>query len=223
MSRLTLLIGNKNYSSWSLRPWLVLRMAGIDFEEVRIPLYEPGSNAELLRHSPAGKVPILRDGDLVIWDSLAICEYAAELAPRAKLWPDDRAARAHARSISAEMHSGFVAMRTSMPMNLRVAGARLAVPPSPAVQADVARVVAIFEDCRARHAAHGDFLFGGFTIADAMYAPVATRLRSYGVSLPARSQAWVDAIFALPPMRDWVAAGVAETERIESTEAVLAR
>ncbi len=151
MSPLTLVVGNKNYSSWSLRPWLALRMAGLDFAEERIPLYGPGSRDAILRHSPAGRVPILHDGDLTVWDSLAICEYAAELAPRAGLWPDDRAARAHARSISAEMHAGFAALRNALPMNLRLDGAQLATPPSPEVEADIARILAIFEECRARH------------------------------------------------------------------------
>ena len=214
MSQLTLVIGNKNYSSWSLRPWLALRMAGLDFAEERIPLYGPGSRDAILCHSPAGRVPILHDGDVTIWDSLAICEYVAELAPHAGLWPDDRATRAQARAISAEMHAGFTALRTAMPMNLRLDGARLAAPPSPEVEADIARIVAIFEECRMRHGAAGDFLFGSFTIADAMYAPVATRLRSYSVPLPARSRAWVDALWSLAPMQEWAAAGVAEVERI---------
>jgi glutathione S-transferase len=221
MSGLTLVIGNKNYSSWSLRPWLALRMAGLAFEEIRIPLYQPGSREAILRHSPAGRVPILLHGDVTVWDSLAICEYVAELAPAAKLWPEDRALRAHARSISAEMHSGFTALRSAMPMNMRLSGAQLVKAPSPEVQADVARVVAIFEECRARHGGGGDFLFGRFSIADAMYAPVATRLRSYSVSLPARSQAWVDAIYALPAMREWIAAGVAESERFAEYEALV--
>lgn len=221
MSRLTLVVGNKNYSSWSLRPWLALRMAGLDFDEVRIPLYESDSHDAILRHSPAGKVPVLRDGDVIIWDSLAICEYVAELAPRAGLWPDDRAARAHARSISAEMHAGFAALRSEMPMNLRIERATLAAPPSAAVQADVARITAIFEKCRARHGAAGDFLFGRFTVADAMFAPVATRFRSYSVTLPPRAQTYADALWALAPMREWVAAGVAETERFPNYEALV--
>ena len=222
MSRLVLVIGNKNYSSWSLRPWLALRMAGLDFEEVRIPLYEPGSHDAILRHSPAGRVPVLHDGDVTVWDSLAICEYVAELAPQARLWPDDRAVRAHARSISAEMHAGFTALRTAMPMNLRIERATLAASPSAAVQDDVTRIIAIFEACRARHGAAGDYLFGRFTIADAMFAPVATRFRSYSVPLPACAQAYTDALFALAPMREWVAGGVAETERLPDTEALVA-
>jgi glutathione S-transferase len=222
MSRLVLVVGNKNYSSWSLRPWLALRMAGLDFDEVRIPLYAPDSHDAILRHSPAGKVPALRDGDVTVWDSLAICEYVAELAQQAGLWPDERAVRAHARSISAEMHAGFAALRSAMPMNLRIERATLAAPPSAAVQADVARITAIFEECRARYGAAGDFLFGRFTIADAMFAPVATRFRSYSVPLPPRAQAYADALWALAPMREWAAAGVAETERFPDYEALVA-
>jgi glutathione S-transferase len=198
-----------------------MRMAGLDFAEERIPLYAPGSRDAILRHSPAGRVPILHDGDVTIWDSLAICEYAAELAPRAGLWPDDRATRAHARSISAEMHAGFGALRTAMPMNLRLDGAQLVKPPSSEVQADVARIVAIFEECRARQGDTGAFLFGRFTIADAMYAPVATRLRSYSVPLPERSQAYVEALWSLAPMQEWAAAGVAEVERFLEYEALV--
>jgi len=222
MPRLVLVIGNKNYSSWSLRPWLALRVAGLDFEELRIGLYQPDSREQILRHSPAGKVPILHDGDVTVWDSLAICEYAAELAPGAGLWPGDRAARAFARSISAEMHAGFAALRNALPMNLRISGARLAKRPSPEAQADIARITAIFEECRARHGAGGEFLFGRFTIADAMFAPVATRFRSYSVPLPPRSQSYADALCSLAPMREWIAAAVAEAERFPETEALVA-
>ena len=222
MPRLILVIGNKNYSSWSLRPWLALRMAGLEFEEIRIGLYQDGSREQILRHSPAGQVPVLRDGDVTVWDSLAICEYAAELAPHAGLWPGDRAARAHARSISAEMHAGFAALRNALQMNVRIAGARLAKAPSPEVQADIARITAIFEDCRARHGADGAFLFGAFTIADAMFAPVATRFRSYSVPLPPRSQAYVDTVCSLAPMREWIAAGAAEPERFPEVEKLVA-
>jgi len=220
-----LVIGNKNYSSWSLRPWLALRMAGIAFEELRIPLYEAGSKAAILLHSPAGKVPILRDGDVTVWESLAICEYAAELAPGAGLWPAEPAARAHARAISAEMHAGFFALRGSMPMNLRAEGAR--IPIESAVRADIDRVVAIWQECRARFgaavpsgASGGPFLFGAFTNADAMFAPVVTRFHSYGVALPASAQAYLDAVRALPAMQEWAAAGVVEAERMPDTDAV---
>jgi glutathione S-transferase len=213
-----LVIGNKNYSSWSLRPWLALRMAGIPFEEVRIPLYVPGARDAILRHSPAGKVPVLRDGDVTVWESLAICEYAAELAPHAGLWPAEPAARAHARAICAEMHAGFVALRSALPMNLRAEGARIAL--APEVEADVARVVAIWEECRARFGAGGPLLFGVFTNADAMFAPVVTRFHSYGVALPPAAQAYADAVRALAPMREWTAAGVAEAERMAETDAI---
>ncbi|RIL07668.1 MAG: glutathione S-transferase [Proteobacteria bacterium] len=222
MAQRVLVIGNKNYSSWSLRPWLTLRMAGIDFEEIVIPLYGPDSKQAILRHSPAGKVPILRDGDRTVFESLAICEYAAELAPDAGLWPADAGARAHARSISCEMHAGFAALRSAMPMNLRVVGRRLATPPPPEVDHEIARIVAIFEECRERFGAAGPFLFGGFTIADAMFAPVLTRLRSYSVALPPRSQAYSDAVFALAPMEAWIRDARAETERIAMSEVPLA-
>lgn len=220
---LTLVVGNKNYSSWSLRPWLALRMAEIPFEEIVIPLYEPISKAQILRHSPAGKVPVLRDGERVVFDSLAICEYAAELAPAAGLWPADAGARAHARSISAEMHAGFGALRHALPMNLRVRGAALATPPNTEVQADIARVTAILEDSRERFGAAGPFLFGAFGIADAMFAPVATRFRSYSVALPARAQAWVDTVLAVAPFLEWERAAIAEPQRFAETEAVIAR
>ena len=218
MARSLLVVGNKNYSSWSLRPWLALRVAGVDFEEVRIPLYRDDTPAAIARWSPAGKVPVLRHGDVTVWESLAICEYAAEvLAPGAGLWPAEPAARAHARAIAAEMHAGFGALREALPMNLR---ARVRLPLSPAVRADVERVVAIWEDCRARFGAGGPFLFGAFGIADAMYAPVATRFDSYGVSLPPVARSYADALRALAPMREWTEAGVAETERVEATDAI---
>jgi glutathione S-transferase len=221
MARPVLVIGNKNYSSWSLRPWLALRVAGVAFDEVRIPLYRADSKPALLLWSPAGKVPVLRHGDVTVWESLAICEYAAEaLAPGAGLWPAAPAARAHARSIAAEMHAGFSSLRSALPMNLR---ARVRLPVESAVRADVDRVVALWEDCRARFGAGGPFLFGAFTIADAMYAPVATRFRSYGVALPPVAQAYADALWALPAMQEWAAAGVAEPERIEATDAVALR
>ncbi|HSJ96601.1 MAG TPA: glutathione S-transferase family protein [Myxococcota bacterium] len=218
MARRVLVIGNKNYSSWSLRPWLALRMGGVEFEEVRIPLYREDSKAAILRYSPSGKVPIWIEDGVTVWESLAICERAAERAPGAGLWPADPAARAHARAISAEMHAGFSALRNAMPMNLRAAGARIAV--GPEVRADVERIVAIWEDCRARFGAGGPFLFGAFTNADAMYAPVVTRFHSYGVSLPLAAQVYADAVRALPAMQEWAAAGVAEAERIEETDRV---
>ena len=205
---LKLVIGDHNFSSWSLRPWLAARQAGLPFDEVHIRLHAAGAKENILKHSPSGKVPCLTDGSTVIWDSLAICEYLAELAP--SLWPADRAARAEARSISAEMHSGFTALRQNMAMDIR------ALKPgqgrTPEVEADIARIVAIWENCRRRHAAGGPFLFGSFSIADAMYAPVIWRFASHVEVLSSVSQAWADVMFALPAMREWQAGALAEAE-----------
>jgi glutathione S-transferase len=200
----TLVVGNKNYSSWSLRPWLAMRHAGIAFNEVVIPLYQQGSKAALLAYSPAGRVPVLVHGDRAIWDSLAILEYLAETVPDAALWPQDPAARALARCVSAEMHAGFAALRAGLSMNLRehLPGRRR----SDAVAADIARVTAIWRDCRARFGEAGPFLFGRFSIADAMYAPVATRFRTYAVELDPVSRTYADTILALPAFLEWQAA-----------------
>ena len=216
MPSLTLIIGNKNYSSWSLRPWLLLRQAGIPFDEVRIPLYAPGSTEALAAWSPSGKVPALHDGDLRVWDSLAICEYLNERFPDKQLWPADAAARAVARSVSAEMHAGFSALREHMPMNIRAR--RPGQGRTPECLADVARILAIWTECRARFGGGGNFLFGRFCIADAMYAPVVLRFQTYGVALEGAARDYADAVLALPALREWVAAGVAETERIEQFE-----
>jgi glutathione S-transferase len=216
VSDLTLVIGNKNYSSWSLRPWLALKQAGIAFDEVRIPLYEPRSKSALLEHSPAGKVPVLHDGDVTVWDSLAICEYLAERFPHNNLWPQDAGARAQARAVSAEMHSGFPDLRSRMPMNLR--SSHPGRGRDDAVNADIARVVALWSDCRERHAARGPFLFGTFSIADAMYAPVATRFITYGVELPPLCAQYVEQLRALPALQEWYAAARIETEFIARAE-----
>jgi glutathione S-transferase len=204
----TLVVGNKNYSSWSLRPWLAMRQAGIAFDEVVIPLYRPESKAAILAQSPAGKVPVLRHGDRVVWDSLAIMEYLAETCPDAAFWPENPAARALARCISAEMHAGFQALRGGMSMNLRehLPGQGR----SDAVAADIARVTAIWRECRERFGEPGPFLFGRFSIADAMYAPVATRFRTYAVELDPVCQAYADTILALPSFLEWQAAAEAE-------------
>ncbi len=210
----TLVIGNKNYSSWSLRAWLAMRQAGIVFEEVLVPLSQPDTRARLLTHSPSGLVPVLRHGDRVIWESLAILEYLAEQGPG--LWPEDPAARSFARSISAEMHAGFAALRTHMPMNLRKA-----LPGrgrGPGVSDDIERVTAIWRECRDRFGTGGPFLFGRFTAADAMYAPVATRLRTYGVALDPVSQAWANAALAVAAFREWEEAARAEPWVIEEDE-----
>jgi glutathione S-transferase len=198
---LKLILGNKNYSSWSLRPYLALAHTGAPFDEVVIPLNRPDTREKILAWSPAGRVPILRHQELAVWDSLAICEYVAELFPAAGLWPADRAARAVARSVSAEMHSGFAALRGSLPMNVR-AEKRKTVPAEAA--ADIERIRAIWRDCRERFGEGGPFLFGAFSIADAMFAPVVTRLRTYGVTIDGVEVAYAQAIWDLPSLQRWV-------------------
>ncbi len=216
MVEFTLIIGNKNYSSWSLRAWLAMAASGAAFDEVRIPLDAPDTRARILEHSSAGRVPVLHDGGLTIWESLAICEHLAERFPGAGLWPADPAARAQARAVACEMHAGFAALRRGMPMNCR---ARLpGKGRSPAVDADIARIAEIWRECRARFGAGGDFLFGGFGVADAMFAPVASRFTTYAVGLDPVSQAYVDAVLARPAMQAWYAAARAEPERIEREE-----
>jgi glutathione S-transferase len=210
MPSLVLVIGNKAYSSWSLRPWLLMKQAGIPFEELRLSLYNQDARQALLTYSPTGRVPVLKDGAITIWDSLAICEYLAEQYPRMQLWPADGAARAHARSISAEMHSGFITLRSQMPMNVRRKLPRRTQ--SADLDADIARIEAIWNQCRALHSAQGPFLFGGFCIADAMYAPVASRLHTYGVSLGGAAGQYAGAMQALPAMQEWIAGARTETE-----------
>ena len=200
MSKPTLVIGNKNYSSWSLRPWLALRKAGIEFEEVKILLDKPDTKSRILEHSPAGKVPVLIVDGQSIWDSLSICEWAAERRP--DLWPKDPADRAHARSISAEMHSGFSALRTVWPMVFTREGLRHVT--SGGVQRDIDRINDLWTSCRIEFGSGGDFLFGKFSIADAMYAPVASRFVTYGpVELSPEAAAWRDMMMALPAMKEW--------------------
>jgi glutathione S-transferase len=205
---LTLVIGNKNYSSWSMRPWLALAHHKIPFEEILIPLYEPGSREKILAHSPAGKVPVLVDGEARVWESLAILEHLAERFPQAALWPKDAAARAHARAISTEMHAGFAALRQHCPMNLKRQKSR---PLTPEVENDVARVGELWRDARARFGKGGEYLFGAFSAADCMYAPVATRFKSYEIKTDPVTAAYVEAIHALPAFRQWREAGLKES------------
>jgi glutathione S-transferase len=214
MSHYRLVIGNKNYSSWSLRPWLAMKHAGIAFEEMRIPLYGPDSKQRLSQVSPSGKVPVLIDGELAIWDSLAICEYLAER--HAGLWPADAAARAVSRAVCAEMHSGFGNLRTNMTMNIRKDYAGKGA--TAGVSQDIARIFAVWADCRDRFGAGGPFLFGHFSVADAMYAPVVLRFRTYAVAPPPNLAGYCETMLALPAMRDWIAASVAETESIPSED-----
>jgi len=206
----TLVIGNKNYSSWSMRPWLALKAAGIAFDEVQIPLYTGDADKRrILAFTPSGKVPVLVDGDVTIWDSLAIIEYAAERFPKAQLWPDDVAARAHARSVAAEMHSGFPALRNECGMNIhRPVGPK---PLSDAALADIARVKKIWADCRARYGRFGPYLFGGFTGVDAMFAPVVHRFRTYAIELDPVAAGYVAVMSALPAFQEWTQAALAET------------
>ncbi|MDE2329235.1 MAG: glutathione S-transferase family protein [Bradyrhizobium sp.] len=214
---LKLVIGNKNYSSWSMRPWLALRANNIDFEEVFIPLYTGDADKRrILDVTRSGKVPALVDGDITVWDSLAIIEYLAERFPDARLWPEDRASRAHARSISAEMHSGFVALRNECGMNLhRPIGA---VPLSDDARANIARIQQIWSECRKRYGNSGPFLFGAFSGADAMFAPVVHRFRTYAVEVTPVAADYMNAMMAQPAFQEWTRAGLAETIVIERFE-----
>jgi glutathione S-transferase len=215
--KLKLVIGNKNYSSWSMRPWVALRASNIDFDEVFIPLYTGEEDKKrILAFAPSGKVPALVDGDVTIWDSLAIIEYVAERFPQARLWPEDRARRAHARSISAEMHSGFPALRKECGMNLHrpVRAIKL----SDDARADIARVQQIWMECRERYGKLGPFLFGSFGAADAMFAPVVHRFRTYAIAVAPEIQAYMETMMALPAFREWTRRGLAETIIIEKLE-----
>jgi glutathione S-transferase len=201
-----LVIGNKNYSSWSLRPWVALKVFGFEFDEVRIALYGPGSKEKILKYSPAGKVPVLVDGKTTVWDSLAILEYLAE--KNRKLWPVDPADRARARSVSAEMHSGFPYLREHMSMNVRkrYPGKGRA----PEVLIEIERIKAIWNEAKR------PFLFGAFSAADAMYAPVVLRFRTYEVELPRACRAYMEAMLELPALQEWIAAAERETETISA-------
>lgn len=215
MANPLLVIGNKNYSSWSLRGWLALRKAGVDFEEQRLPLDTPEFSRDICTLSPSRRVPALHDGDLCIWDSLAIGEYANERWAGGGLLPQDRAERARARAFMAEMHAGFSALRARMPMNCRAEGRRVAIDEK--LQADIDRIFAIWSECLERSG--GPWLFGKFSLADAAYVPVALRFCSYGVQGPAPVQAYVATVLADPDVAAWVQAGRAEKEVVEADEA----
>ncbi len=216
MTILTLVIGNKNYSSWSLRPWLALRQMELEFEEIRIPLYQPGAADQLRQYSPAAKVPVLIHGEVTVWDSGAILAYLTEAFPTLPWLPLDRTARAIAYSISAEMHSSFLALREQMPMNCR--GHFPSRNVSPVVQKDLDRITTLWQDCRQRYRSEGEFLFGSFSVADAMYAPVVLRFATYGVRLSPVNQSYADAIQSLPAMQAWVEAAKLEPETIAAYE-----
>src|ERR1700733_7703882 len=216
MADFTIYIGNRVYSAWSLRGWLPLKQLGVQFDEIVIPLYVEGSRTEILRHSPSGKVPALHHRDRVIWESLAIGEYLAEQFPEAKLWPDDASARAAARAVSAEMHGGFLNLRRELAMNLRRVIPRRVFTAD--ALAEIARIHEIWRDSRARFGQGGPFLFGHFTIADAMFAPVVTRFRTYEIALDAECKRYADAVWNLPAMQKWLAAARQETIVIDKFE-----
>ena len=212
-----LIIGNKNYSSWSLRAWLILSEGGIDFDEHRIRLDTPEFAAQIAAYSAAARVPILLLDEKPVWDTLAIAETLAERWPEKNLWPSDPAARAHARSISAEMHAGFPVLRDAMPMNCRAMGRKVALPDD--LSADIDRIVAIWCDCHRRYSADGDWLFGRFSIADAMFAPVVLRFRTYGINLPASAAAYPARLLESHALQNWLAAAESETEVLDEDEA----
>ncbi|MGA9751397.1 MAG: glutathione S-transferase family protein [Acidobacteriota bacterium] len=207
---LILYIGSKSYSSWSLRPWLTLKQAGAAFSEMKIALHRPDTEERVRAVSPSGYVPLLKEGGLLVWGSLSICEYVAERFPAAGLWPADRAARAVARSVSAEMHAGFPELRKHLSFNCRTRLPGFQVPSEAREDAD--RVLTLWTDLRARFGKEGPFLFGSFSVADAMYAPVVLRFQTYDVKLEGASAAYASAVLELPAVRQWIAEARLETE-----------
>lgn len=216
MKPLTLAIANKNYSSWSMRPWVLLTQAGIAFEEIQLKFSDDGGIPGIGPYSPTHQVPVLIVGGEPVWDSLAICEAVAELFPAKHLWPAAARARQVARSVCAEMHAGFRNLRDAMPMNIRASLPGKGM--SPAVQKDIDRIVSIWESCRARFGDEGELMFGQFSIADAYYAPVATRFLTYAVALPAAAQRYADALLALPAVQAWMAQARRETGFVRADE-----
>ncbi|MBO6510476.1 MAG: glutathione S-transferase family protein [Roseibium sp.] len=214
MKDFELFIGNKNYSSWSFRPWIALKHKGVSFRETLVPFDFDNGNPDFRDFSPSMKVPVLRDGDLTVWDSLAILEYAAECFPEKGLWPSDQKARAHARSISAEMHSGFFALRAACPMNMRRPIEKRNVGDD--VKADVARIVSIWTECLA--ASDGPFLYGDFSIADAMYAPVVSRFMTYGLSEDPIVSRYAEAVTSTQAWQAWEADALKETWIVDVDE-----
>lgn len=216
---LRLVIANKLYSSWSLRPWMVLNAFGIPFEETVIPLRRPETSAAIQKFSPSGKVPALIDGDITVWESLAIIEYLAERFPASAIWPGEKGARAEARAVSNEMHGGFMALRQALPMNL---SKRFMTPVlNDDVKANIARIETLWREMRVDHGGPGPYLFGAFTAADAMFAPVATRLDTYQVPVAKDTRAYIDALLAHPAFAKWKREALAEPFRIEDYEAGL--
>jgi glutathione S-transferase len=214
MSDLTLVIGNRNYSSWSLRPWMLLKHLGLEFREVVIRLDTPTTKDEIEKYGPSGRIPVLLDGDICVWESLAICEYVAESSGRG--WPRDPAARAVARSVSAEMHSGFANLRTAWPMNARARNRRTAS--TPGLESDVDRVDEIWNDCRRRFGAAGPWLFGEYSVADAMYAPVVLRFNTYGARVSETARWYMAAALEDATLQSWLTASKAEPWTLERSE-----
>ena len=216
MSKLTLVIGNKNYSSWSLRPWVFLKHHQIPFTEKRVALYTDTSDAELAPYNSDCKVPVLVDGELLVWDSLAILEYVSEKYLGGKGWPEDPAARAIARSMSAEMHSSFANVRKELPMNCRKKFPHIEL--SSAAVHEIERITSLWRRCRTEHGATGEWLFGNYSIADAMFAPIALRFEGYSIPLDEIERAYVQNVLRQPCIMEWVAAGKAEKEVILEDE-----
>lgn len=211
-----LVIGNKNYSSWSLRAWLLLKEAGIDFDEHRIALDTPDTAREIAAYSSAGRVPVLQIDDMTVWDTMAIAETVAEHWPEKNLWPDNAGARAHARAICAEMHSGFASLRECMPMNCRAMGRKVSLLDE--VGRDIDRIIAIWSKCHRAYGDGGAWLFGRFCIADAMYAPIVMRFRTYGINLPQSASVYPQRLLESDAMQQWLAAAESETDVIEREE-----
>ena len=214
MAALTLVIGNRNYSSWSLRAWLLMKHVGAHFEEVVIPLDTPTTHEQLDRYGPSGRVPMLLDGELTVWDSLAICEYVAELT--GKGWPRAPAARAVARAVSAEMHSGFSTLRSMWPMNARARNRRTAA--TAALEADVERIDEIWNDCRSRFGSGGPWLFGEYSVADAMYAPVVLRFNTYGARISQTARWYMASVLEDGALQQWLQAAKHEPWTISADE-----
>jgi len=216
MAKLKLVIGNKNYSSWSLRAWLLLTTFGIEFEEIRVPLSQADSRTRLGEFSPTYKVPVLVDGPITVWDSLAICEYISENYLQDRGWPASVAARAECRSVCAEMHSGFPAMRNELPMNCR---ASRKIELSGACSMDIDRIIEMWTSLRSRYHQEGEWLFGNFSIADCMFAPVVLRIRTYGIALSGSAEMYYQCVLKQEYIRNWISAGSLETEVIAEDEA----
>ena len=216
MNKLTLIIGNKNYSSWSLRPWLLMKELNIDFNETRVALFTDTTTEKLSKYDSDHKVPVLLDGDLQVWDSLAILEYVSEKYLQSKGWPADSNARAVARSVSAEMHSGFSHIRNDMPMNCRAAYSDFKI--SSEIAAEINRIESIWESCRNKYTRQGQWLFGQYSIADAMFAPIVLRFNSYGIKLKGQAQQYVTSVLNQPHLKQWISDGIKEKEIIAAGE-----